>query len=246
VLSQGSETRHGSLSIAIHILAAVELSPAVVMSIWAAGVATVSGVVIWWRIVGPGFTWLAGGVTLLLGIPAALGTGSAFAWVGCAMAVIAIGSARHPRYAASIGAVAAIGFLVAADGNVVSIISGALFLGGVTAEMMLGHWYLVDPSLPRWALRRLALAGAGGAVVDFVVLASLGLFPWPAGDTAVGLGFMLLAVTTVVLMIAVGGALREEGYAGVMSATGLSYLALLTAIGTAVVGRMLLEGPVLS
>lgn len=216
------------------------------MSMWAAGLAAASGLVIWWRIVGPGFTWLAGGVTLLLGIPAALGTGSGFAWVGCAMAVLAIGNARRPRYAASAGAVAAVGFLVAADGNVASMISGALFLGGVTAEMLLGHWYLIDPTLPRWALRRLALAGAGGAVVDFAILAWLGVFPWSAGDTAVGLGFVLLAVTTVVLMAAVGGALREEGYAGVMAATGLSYLALLTAIGAAVVGRMLVEGPVLS
>ena len=224
----------------------VELSPAVVMSIWAAGVAAGSGVVIWWRIVGPGFTWLAGGVTLLLGVPAALGTGSVFAWVGCAMAVAAIGRARRPRYAATAAAVAAVGFLVATDGNVASVVSGALFLGGVTVEMMLGHWYLVDPTLPRWALRRLALAGAGGAVVDFVILAWLGVFPWSAGDTAVGLGFLLLAVTTVILLTAVGGALRAEGYAGVMAATGLSYLALLTAIGTAVVGRMLVEGPVLS
>ena len=141
---------------------------------------------------------------------------------------------------------ATVGFLAGADGNVASVISGALFLGGVTVEMMLGHWYLVDPTLPRWALRRLALAGAGGAVVDFVVLLFLGVFPWSAGDTAVGLGFVLLAVTTVILMAAVGGALREEGYAGVMAATGLSYLALLTAIGAAVVGRMLVEGPVLS
>jgi len=142
--------------------------------------------------------------------------------------------------------VAAVGFLVAADGRVASVVSGALFLGVVTVEMMLGHWYLVDPRLPRWALRRLALAGAGGAVVDFVILAWLGVFPWSGGDTAVGLGFLLLAVTTMILMTAVGGALRSEGYAGVMAATGLSYLALLTAFGAAVVGRMLVEGPVLS
>ena len=39
---------------------------------------------------------------------------------------------------------------------------------------------------------------------------------------------------------------QEEGYAGVMSATGLSYLALLTTIGAVVVGRLLVDGPVLS
>ena len=33
--------------------------------------------------------------------------------------------------------------------------------------------------------------------------------------------------------------LKEPGYAGVMAATGLSYLAVLTAFGVAVLGRML-------
>lgn len=112
--------------------------------------------------------------------------------------------------------------------------------------MMLGHWYLVDPRLPRWALRRLAVAAGVGAIVDFGVLVGLGVFPWSAGDAAVGIGFIVLAITTVVLLVGVLGALREEGYAGVMSATGLSYLALLTTIGAAVVGRLLVDGSVLS
>jgi len=74
--------------------------------------------------------------------------------------------------------------------------------------------------------------------------AQLGVFPWSSGDTALGIGFVVMAVATVVLMAAVVGALREEGYSGVMAATGLSYLALLTAIGAVVVGRLLVEGSV--
>ena len=56
---------------------------------------------------------------------------------------------------------------------------------------------------------------------------------------------MVLAAATITLMAGVMGALRAEGYSGVMAATGLSYLALLTALGAAVVGRMLAAGPVL-
>jgi hypothetical protein len=41
-------------------------------------------------------------------------------------------------------------------------------------------------------------------------------------------------------MAAVFFALRERGYSGVMAATGLSYLAVLTSIGSAVLGRALL------
>ena len=214
---------------------------------WAAGLAAGSATVAWWRIVGPGFSRLAGGVALLVGVPAALSGGSSFAWIGCGLAAFVIGTARSPRLAAGAGIAAAIAFGVAvSDVNPLATISGAVFLGAVSTEMMLGHWYLVDPQLPWWGLRRLALIAGVGAILDFAVLIGLGVLPWSGGDTAVGVGFVLLAVTTVVLMAAVISALGEEGYPAVMSATGLSYLALLTAIGAAVVGRLLIEGPVLS
>jgi hypothetical protein len=131
------------------------------------------------------------------------------------------------------------------EGPVLGAITGAVLLGGVTGEMMLGHWFLVDPRLPRWALRRLDVAGGVGALLDLGALALLGALPWPEGDLVVGVGFLLLAVTTAVLMAMVWFSLGERGYSGVMAATGLSYLATLTAIGAAVVGRLLLTGPVL-
>jgi len=184
---------------------------------------------------------------LVLGGSAALSGDSPFAWVGCGLAALMIGGARKPRLALGAGGAAAIAFGIAVtDANLLGTVSGALFLGGVSSEMMLGHWYLVDPRLPRWALRRLAVSAGVGAVFDFGVLIGLGVFPWHAGDSAVGIGFIVLVVTTVALMAAVLGALGEDGYAGVMSATGLSYLALLTAFGSAVVGRLLVAGPVLS
>jgi hypothetical protein len=43
----------------------------------------------------------------------------------------------------------------------------------------------------------------------------------------------------------VWAALGEEGYPAVMAATGLSYLAVLTSIGAAVLGRLLAGGSVL-
>lgn len=218
------------------------------MSMWAAGVAAGAAVVVWWRIVGRGFTWLAGGVTLILGVPAALAGGAGPAWVGCGLIVIMIGRAGSPGQAASAAIVAAASFGLAAasETTTIAVISGAVLLGAVTAEMMLGHWYLVDPRLPRWALRSLALSAGFGAVVDFAVLVGLGIFPWASVDSIVGVAFIVLAVMTLVLMAAVVGALRQEGYPAVMAATGLSYLALLTTFGAVVVGRLLVEGPVLS
>ncbi len=132
------------------------------------------------------------------------------------------------------------------DGGVAATLSGAVFLGGITTEMMLGHWFLVDPRLPRRALRRLDLIAGAGAVADLAVVVLAGAVPWAGGDAAVGIGYLALVATTLLLIAAVWASLGEEGYPAVMAATGLSYLAVLTAIGAAVMGRLLAGGPVLS
>jgi hypothetical protein len=183
----------------------------------------------------------------MLGLATALTADAAMAWLGCVAAIVLVTQARHRQraIAAALVAAACFGGAAALDTPVIAAVSGALFLGAVTAEMMLGHWYLVDPQLPRWALRWLVIGATVAAVVDVVVVIGFGAIPWASTDTAVGVGFIVLAVVSIVLLLAVIGALREPGYAGVMSATGLSYLALLTTIGAVVVGRMLAVGPVL-
>jgi hypothetical protein len=49
-------------------------------------------------------------------------------------------------------------------------------------------------------------------------------------------------VTSVVLMAGVFASLRYPAYAGVMAATGLSYLAVLTTLGGTFLGRALVAG----
>ncbi|OFW67128.1 MAG: hypothetical protein A2Z12_03605 [Actinobacteria bacterium RBG_16_68_21] len=219
----------------------MDVSPSIVLATWAGGVAAATAVVGSWRIVGPGFSRLAAAVTLGLGIPAALGSSTAWDWVGCSCAAAAFIAAGGRSPVVWLMGAAAAGFVAAAaiDGVPVAAVSGGLLLGGVTSTMILGHWYLVDPRLPRRALRTLDAAGALGMVVDFGVLAIMGAIPWEWADAAFGAGFVLLAVTTTVLMTAVWFALGETGYSGVMAATGLSYLAVLTAFGSAVLGRIL-------
>jgi uncharacterized membrane protein YjjB (DUF3815 family) len=48
------------------------------------------------------------------------------------------------------------------------------------------------------------------------------------------------AVTTIVLLFVTKAALKEQQYSAVMAATGLLYLAILTAAGTDLVARALL------
>jgi hypothetical protein len=103
--------------------------------------------------------------------------------------------------------------------------------------MLLGHWYLVDPRLPRWTLNGLAFVGIFGLVADAVVLAVAGL---PSSGATIA--FWVLMATSVTLMAGVIGSLRYPAYAGVMAATGLSYLAVLTTLGGVFLGRVLVAG----
>ena len=50
------------------------------------------------------------------------------------------------------------------------------------------------------------------------------------------------AVTTIALVFVTRAALRERSYSAVMAATGLLYLAILTAFGTDLVARAVLAG----
>ena len=76
-------------------------------------------------------------------------------------------------------------------------------------------------------------------MADFLVLVVNDALDWAPSDAVIGWAFIALAVFTFVLIIAVWYALQEPSYTGVMAATGLSYLAVLTAFGEVVLGRIL-------
>ncbi len=127
------------------------------------------------------------------------------------------------------------------------LLVGAAFLGAVTDAMLLGHWYLTQPGLSREPLKELVRWTGALWPVEVALLC------WPTGmiqvlsgsvdDRASGLfGWIWLgsAVTTIVLVVVVMAALKERWYSAVMSATGLLYLAILTAFGTDLVARAVL------
>jgi hypothetical protein len=159
---------------------------------------------------------------------------------GAALAAGILGK-RHD-VAAALFAVAAVGHLIVAvdEGGVIQALTGTVLLGAMTSEMLLGHWFLVDPQLPRWALQRLALAAGVGLVLDIVVIGALGAFG--AGDGVMLAALAALAAMTGLLVAGVWFSLKEPTYSGVMAATGLSYLGVLTTFGVVVVGRLLVAG----
>lgn len=194
-----------------------------------------------WRVVGPGFLWLAAGVGLLLGGAAWAAGGGVPAGIATLALLAAAVTARRPGAAATGFGLASLGFLIVAAslGTWPAAVTGAVALGGVTGEMLLGHWYLVDPRLPRRPLRRLALAALAGIVLDTGWLFTQGGLSWSATETGLGWAFVVLGTLSVLLVLGVWSALREPAYSAVMAATGLSYLSVLTVIGAGVAGRAL-------
>jgi hypothetical protein len=131
--------------------------------------------------------------------------------------------------------------------SVARTVVGAAFLGAVTDAMLLGHWYLVQPGMPRGPLLELIRYLGATWPVEVVVML------WPTGMVSVIngsiddgyngiLGWMWIAcaISTIVLVGVTRAALKERQYSAVMAATGLLYLAILTAFGTDLVARAVL------
>jgi hypothetical protein len=214
--------------------------PRLILLGWAAGLTLVGGGVSLARIVGPGFIWVIAGFGGVVGLGAWAVEGTLWSRISLGLVVLALIGARQRSFAAAALITAAAGYLIdaVAMGGWLLATTLTLALGGVTGEMALGHWYLVDPRLPRSALRALAVVGVIGLVADGAALVSVGDFERSGPVIA----FIALLGTSVVLMVAVLGALRYPAYSGVMAATGLSYLAVLTTLGAVFLGRALAGG----
>ena len=126
---------------------------------------------------------------------------------------------------------------------------GAAFLGAVSDAMLLGHWYLVQPGLGRAPLLELVRWTAWTWPFEVAVLL------WPPGMVRVLTGsiddgwggtlgwfWFACAAATLILALVTRAALKERAYSAVMAATGLLYLAILTAFGTDLVARAILAG----
>ncbi len=132
--------------------------------------------------------------------------------------------------------------------QIARMLVGALFLGAVSDAMLLGHWYLVQPGLGRAPLLEL-VKWTGILWFPEVVLLLLptGMISALDGTIDDGYGGMLgwfwvaSAVTTIGLVVVTKLALKERQYSAVMAATGLLYLAILTAFGTDLVARAILS-----
>lgn len=242
----------------------IRLDAATVLLQWATG-----GLLFLWfttrkHDIGAGYGWLLRGTYVVLAAGgAAAGIATDMVVVrdvsSIAVAVVSLATLRrknptHDIVAPVIGVIGLVSAaLHAADGagptavNLTRVIIGMVFLGAVSDAMLLGHWYLVQPGLPRSILNE--LVSAFRVILPFEVAAMLlptGMISVLTGAVDDGwngtLGWFWVAcvVTTAVLIEVTRAALRERSYSAVMAATGLMYLAILTAFGTDLVARAVL------
>ncbi len=242
----------------------IRLDAATVLLQWATG-----GLFFLWfttrkHEMGAGYGWLMRGTFIVLaGGGAAAGFYTEFipvrdvAAIACAVAALLTLKRKNAQWdllAPAIGLIGVIaGAVDAAHGaggitvNLVRVLVGTAFLGAVSDAMLLGHWYLVQPGLPRSILGELVTALRWITPFEIaVMLLPTGMISVLNGSIDDGWGGMLswfwvaCAITTVVLTEVTRAALREKFYSAVMAATGLLYLAILTAFGTDLVARAVL------
>lgn len=125
---------------------------------------------------------------------------------------------------------------------VLRVIVGALFLGAVSSTMLLGHWYLVQPGMSRQPLLELIVWAGGLCLADTIVwLLPTGMFSVLMGSDGayalLGWFWLVCVLATAGLLLATYFALKEPRYSAVMAATGLSYLAIMTAFAMELVAR---------
>ena len=242
----------------------IKLDAATVLLQWATG-----GLFFLWyttrkHAMGAGYGWLLRGSFLVIaagGAAAGFATETVIVREACAVAVAVVSLATlrrtQPRWdlvAPVIGMVGLVSAaLDAASGagdttvSLLRVVVGTFFLGAVSDAMLLGHWYLVQPGLPRSILGELVAALRWITPVEIaVMLLPTGMVSVINGSIDDGWGGMLgwfwiaCSITTVVLTEVTRAAMREKSYSAVMAATGLLYLAILTAFGTDLVARAVL------
>lgn len=133
-----------------------------------------------------------------------------------------------------------------------SAIASSLVLGLVSAGLMFGHWYLIDPNLPvdylRSLVRLLGFALIADLAVLVLIVGALGLFGSGGAGAAVGtlLGShmplleMRLLLGPVASIALVWMALRTLEIPQTMAATGLLYIALMSVMVGELLGHFIM------
>jgi hypothetical protein len=111
-----------------------------------------------------------------------------------------------------------------------------LLVSSVFSLMMIGHWFLVDPTISRVGMKNIAIFSTsislGLSVLVFFDFYenSSNLFNLLSTNTLNNI-IVFLYVSAAILSFGSFKSLQEKSYTGVMASTGLSYLSLIVSMG---------------
>jgi len=132
-------------------------------------------------------------------------------------------------------------------GVVLSVLSSTAVLGGALMAMMWGHWYLTSGRLPKEPMEQMSLVVLFALIVQAVLVLLGAVLPVREVPLSDGLGVRLMENPAFWLRVGVGLAFpvvvtwlawRAARIRGMMSATGLLYIAL----GALLAGEALARG----
>ena len=113
--------------------------------------------------------------------------------------------------------------------NLIWTILPIALVSGIFSLMMIGHWFLVDPTITRIGMKNIARS----SIFTAVVLCLLLLMGFASEELSIFYRNIILGlyVSSGILSLGSLKSLNEKSYTGVMAATGLSYLSLLVSLG---------------
>ena len=102
-------------------------------------------------------------------------------------------------------------------------------VSGVFSSMMIGHWFLVDPTISKEGMKKIAIT----STFQSLILTPLVFFEFIGQDieSIFKNVILILFLSTSILSFASYKSLGEKSYTGVMASTGLSYLSLIVSLG---------------
>ena len=111
-----------------------------------------------------------------------------------------------------------------------------LLISAVFSSMMIGHWFLVDPTINREGMKNISkfsmyLSFILSLSVFANIYESSTVFFNIVGNELLNNVIIFLFISAGVLSYASFKSLQEKSYTGVMASTGLSYLSLIVSLG---------------
>ena len=120
--------------------------------------------------------------------------------------------------------------------NLLSSLLPILLVSSVFSSMMIGHWFLVDPTIERTGMKNVSKFSSGLSILlAFLVFINIyessTIFFSSVSENLLKNVVIFLYLSSALLSFGSLKSLQEKSYTGVMASTGLSYLALIVSLG---------------